>query len=86
MKITYTKHAMNKFKYAEELNWNLSEEDIEYAIQNPDFHTSDDTKKVEIVLKDYDKNSNLRVVYSRIGDIITVITFYLARKGRYEQG
>lgn len=85
MKITYTKHAKNKFNYAEELNWHLSEKDIKAALQNPDFHSIDTEKDVEIVLKDYDKNRNLRVVYSRVDDIITVITFYLARKGRYEQ-
>ena len=43
MKIRYTKHAKNKFLYAEELKWNLNEKDIEKAIQNPDFHTIDES-------------------------------------------
>ena len=85
MKIRYTKHAKNKFLYAEELKWNLNKKDIEKAIQNSDFHTIDKDENVEIVLKNYDKTRNLRVVYSRRNDIITVVTFYLAKKGRYEE-
>lgn len=85
MKIIYTKHAKNKFKYAEELNWYLSEKQIEKAIREPDFYMADKEKSVEIVLKQFDKNRNLRVVYSQVNDIITVITFYLTKKGRYEK-
>lgn len=85
MKITYTKHAKNKFRYVKELNWHLSEKVVEAALQNPDFHSINKEKGVEIVLKGFDKGRNLRIVYSRAGDIITVITFYLAKKGRYEK-
>lgn len=84
MRILYTKHAKNKFKYAEELKWYIKEKDIEEAVQNPDFYSIEE-KEVQIVLKEFDKNRNLRVVYSRMGDIITIITFYLTKKGRYEK-
>lgn len=85
MKISYTKHAENKFTYAKELKWNLSKKDIEKAIENPDFYSVDIGKSVQIVLKEFDTRRNLRVVYSRVGDIITVVTFYLTKKGRYEK-
>lgn len=85
MKIIYTKHAKNKFKYAEELNWHLSEKGIENAIENPDLHTTDHKNDVEIVLKEFDARRNLRVIYAKSYDIITVITFYLIKKGRYEK-
>ena len=85
MKIVYTKHAKNKFEYAEELNWRLDEKDIKEAIENPDSHTTDQENGVEIVLKEFDARRNLRVIYAKSYGIITVITFYLVMKGRYEK-
>lgn len=85
MKITYTKHAENKFKYAEDLNWHLSKKDIEEAINSSDLHTIDEEENVEIVLKKFDARRNLRVIYTKSHDIITIITFYLVKKGRYEK-
>ncbi len=46
---------------------------------------NDDGEKVEIVLKDFDARRNLRVIYAKSHDIITIITFYLVKKGRYEK-
>lgn len=85
MKVTFTKHAKNKFKYANELKWHLTEKNIKEAIQNPDFFSSDKEKEVQIVLKEFDQARNLRVVYSKTSGIIIVITFYLSKKGRYEK-
>lgn len=85
MKIVYTKHAENKFKYSAELKWNLTKKHIKEAIQNPDLHQVDNEKKVEIVLKTFDERRNLRVVYSKTSGIITVITYYLTTKGRYHE-
>lgn len=83
MKIVYTKHALQKFKFLESIGWKFTENDIEEALKNPDDTGSDVEREAEFVLKEIDERHNLRVIYRKSDGIMTVITFYPTRKGRY---
>lgn len=83
MKIVFTKHATGKFETHKTAGWNFSREDIKQAIKKPYFSEINTERGVKIVLKEWDKNHDLRVIYKDEGGIITVVTFYPAEKGRY---
>lgn len=83
MKIAYTKHAKGKFNTHRIGGWDFSNKDITKTITEPDFVEVNKEKKVKIVLKKWDENHDLRVIYKEENDIITVITFYPTEKGRY---
>lgn len=85
MKIIYTKHALGKFNHPEIRNLNLKREDIENALENPDYHGLEVLRNAEFILKSLNLELNLRVIYGVRKSIITVITFYPTPKGRYEE-
>lgn len=84
MKIIYTKHAeMDKFVLFKKRGINLTKRRIKDVIKNPD-HIDEISDIPNIIAsKDLNKKHVLRVVYRIQGDIIKVITFYPAEKGRY---
>jgi len=84
MQIAYTKHALRKREILKELGWDLSLNQLEEAVKAPDFEGKTNQGQ-RAVLKHLDDRYSLRVVYEIRGDIISVITFYVARKGRYEK-
>ncbi len=83
VKIIYTKHAKRKFKTHRAGGWNFSNKDIIEAIKKPYFLEINKEKKVKMVLKKWDENHDLRVIYKEENDIMTVITFYPTEKSRY---
>ena len=85
MKIIYTKHALEKFSHPDVKKFNLKEKDIKNALENPEHHGLELLREVEFILKSLDSQHNLRVIYKLKSSIITVITFYPSRKGRYEK-
>lgn len=85
MKIIYTKHALEKFAHPDLEKFRLREKDIKNALENPDQHGSESLRGVEFILKNLDAQHSLRVIYKVKSSIITVITFYPSRKGRYEK-
>lgn len=83
-KIIYTKHArIDKFNFFKRHKFKISQKSIKNVIENPE-HVDEisDFPKI-IASKSLDEKHILRVVYKKEGDIITVITFYPAEKGRY---
>lgn len=84
MKIIYTKHAAGKFQSLRIIGWKFNRADVREAINNPDHFSDDKERKVKIVLKKIDQDHNLRVIYHQAGDIITIVTFYPTKKGRYK--
>lgn len=85
MQILFTKHAIKKFKDLAVLDIHISQKIVRDAIKKP-LHvdrTSDHPKVIATGI--LDKDHILRVVYKVENDIIIVVTFYPARKGRYIQ-
>jgi len=81
--IVFTSHAQNKFKILEDRGFKVTKKQVLATLQQPqDLDIKSDSSKI-IVSKQVDKKHILRVVYEREGDIITVITFYPAEKGKY---
>ncbi len=85
MKIVYTLHAAGKFKSLQIIGWKFKISDIKSVITHPDYFLEDKIRGVKIALKKINDKHNLRVIYNDHGGIITVVTFYPAEKGRYEQ-
>ena len=84
MKIILSKHAKeDKFPILAKHNFYVSEEIIVGVINNPDHRDKTSDKQNVIASKELDETHILRVVYRQDGDIIKVITFYPAEKGRY---
>jgi len=83
MRVVYTKHAERKFKFLKALDLNVNKTDIKDALTHPDYFYKDTEREANVVMKKIDQNHNLRVVYFKENDIITVITFYPTKKGRY---
>lgn len=61
----------------------VSKETIKDVIKNPENEDKETDFPKIIASKAIDTKHILRVVYKQKGDIITVITFYPAVKGRY---
>ncbi len=85
MKIVFTKHASNKFTNLPAGSVVVIKKDVMSAIRNPDFKDLESDKPKIIVHKILDANHIVRVVYKKQSGIITVITFYPTKKGRYEK-
>lgn len=84
MKVVFTKHAIRKRDILRELGWDISLELVEATIKEPDFEGK--TKQEQpTTLKYLDDKHSLRVVYKAKDDIIIVITFHIAKRGRYEK-
>lgn len=84
MKILFTKHALEKFGSLALLGWKFEKEDVKQSLLDPDHFSEDKERGVKIILKEIDKNHNLRIVYREDDGIITIVTFYPCGKGRYE--
>ena len=84
MKIVFTTHAaVDKFKMLKKHKFDVDKNTIENVIKNPDHEDKESDKPKIIASKQIDPKHVLRVVYKQEGDIITIITFYPAEKGRY---
>lgn len=84
MVVKYTKHANKKFRHEALLKLGIKKENVQLALISPDYTEENKFLKVKYCLKAIDKDHNLRVVYKEEDGIITVITAYPVRKGRYE--
>jgi len=84
VKILYTKHAaVDKFNMLKKHKFNVDKKFIVQVIKNPDHEDKESDKPKIIASKEINQKHVLRVVYKQEGDIITIITFYPAEKGRY---
>ena len=83
MKSIFTKHALDKFVVLNRFGWKISKFDIKRTIQNPKWvGVSKHGEKT--AMSPIGKNHILRIVFNTGHDIIKVITFHVARRGRYE--
>jgi len=83
MKIIYTKHAKDKFldeKFVPQLK--IAKSLIKKCLNNPDFLGKQNGKLIAIGA--IDSEHSLVVIYKKIKGLIRVITFWPAKKGRYE--
>ncbi len=83
MKIEFTSHAKDKFIILRKHNFNISEEEVLQAIKKPD-NIERGRKGRLIAQKVVDKEHLLRVVYEIKENKIIIVTFYPARRSRYE--
>lgn len=83
MKTIYTKHALRKFFDLAKLGIRVNKSIVNDAIKNP-LHVDHETDPPKIIASgNLDPDHVIRVVYHKENDIIRIITFYPAKKGRY---
>lgn len=83
MKYIFTKHAKIKFANLAKIGVTISKKHVLNTVKNPQhLDKISDFPKI-IASKNIDKNHILRVVFKSEDDIITIITFYPAKRGRY---
>lgn len=84
MKIEFTRHVLNKtipkFKL---LGWNITKAKIKQTIKNPKW-TGITKYGQPAFMSLINEKYILRVVGNKEGDIIRVVTLYIAKRGRYE--
>lgn len=83
MEIIYTKHAEEKFSVITKAGFPITKRKLKQIIQYPKWRGSTKYNQ-ETALGLVDKRHILRIVLDRKGDIIKVITFHIARRGKYE--
>ncbi|VVB86520.1 Uncharacterised protein [uncultured archaeon] len=83
MRVTFSNHAKNKFKVFERHGFKITETNVLETVENPT-DKSRGRKGRLIMQRPFDKSHVLRVICEAEGDDIKVITFYPARKERYE--
>ncbi|MCH8821133.1 DUF4258 domain-containing protein [Patescibacteria group bacterium] len=84
MKVVFSKHAKErKFPALAKHGFNLTESDVLKVVENPEHEDKDSDVPNIIASKSFGEKLVLRVVYKKQNDIIKIITFYPAEKGRY---
>jgi len=83
MKIKYTSHAEFKFKILKRYGIDYSKSQIEDILRNPE-KVEDSKKNRKIAQKPVNLNHIIRVVYEEKDNDVIIITFYPARRKRYE--
>jgi len=83
MKIIYTSHAEIKFGILKKYGINYSKPQIEDVLQNPE-KVEDSRKNRKIAQKQANSKHLIRVVYEEKDNDLIIITFYPARRKRYE--
>ena len=81
--VEFTDHAMRKFEILKRLGFSLSVRRVVEAVQNPEW-VDVGWKGMFIASARLNKEHVLRVVYEKVGDRKLVVTFYPARRERYE--
>ncbi len=82
-KIVFTKHAKGRFIDFKKQGLEFTKRQVIKTIESPDhIDKVSDAPKI-IISKVIDKFHVLRVVFKVVDGIITVITFYPAKRGRY---
>jgi uncharacterized DUF497 family protein len=83
MTIIFTEHAKIKFKVLRQHGFEVNEMQIRDIVENPE--TTSKGKKARLILQSpIDDTHVIRVICEIESDNIKVITFYPARRERYE--
>jgi len=83
MRFVFTKHARGKFVKFAKNGIIVYEKDVLKTIGNPEHLDKESDFPKMIASRPRDNKHILRVVFKIEDDIIIIITFYPARKGRY---
>jgi uncharacterized DUF497 family protein len=83
MKLVYTTHARQKFQILERHDCIFTEDAIRKTVEEPE-SVRDGSRNRLIAQRAVNKRHLLRVIYEKQGDDIIIITFYPARRERYE--
>ena len=83
MKIVYTKHAKEKFADLATYGIIVTKFQLESILRKPKHKSAEND--TEISAGEFDSEHNLRIIYKMERNDIIVITFYVYRKGRYEE-
>ena len=82
-KIIFCPHAENKFRILKQHGLQLSKSQITDVITNAE-NVIEGERSRKIAQKSFDSEYLLRVIFEETNDLITVITFYPAKRSRYE--
>lgn len=83
MRIILTRHAERKLKDLEQLGVYLTKSLIGETLENPLNVDTESDYPNKIASGIFDEKHILRVIFREEDDIIRVITFYPAKRGRY---
>ncbi len=83
MKIVFTKHARKKFSDLARIGVKVSQKALIDVVKSPEHVDRESDYPKLIASRSTDLKHIIRVVFKIKNDIITIITFYPARKGRY---
>ena len=83
MKIIFTDHAKIKFKILKQHGFEINEKQVRNIVEKPESKTKG-RKDRFIVQGPVDENHIIRVIIEIEGNILKIITFYPARRERYE--
>lgn len=83
MKIIYTKHALEKFRVLEDLDWKITRDKLKETLQKPKW-SGVSRHGQETAMSLVNTKHIIRVIFNREDDTIKVITFHIARRGKYE--
>jgi len=82
-KVDFTSHAMRKFEVLKRLGFSVSMRQVVSVVENPE-RVDVGWKGRFIASANLNREHVLRVVYEEVGDRKLVVTFYPARRKRYE--
>jgi uncharacterized DUF497 family protein len=82
-KVIFSKHAEIKLRILKKHGINFSKTLIENAVVNPDKIIRAEKSRL-IAQKLYNSDHLIRVIFEETANCITIITFYPARRSRYE--
>ena len=80
-KVSFTRHAREKFQFLKEYGFEITEASIREAILNPSRVERKDDQI--LALKPLDREYAVRVVYRIVKDNILVVTFYPVKRERF---
>jgi len=83
VRIIYTKHAQEKLKRKDIKKFKINKSFIESSLKNLKDSTRTKYRDYSIITQ-LDSSHNLRIIYDIIESYLKVITFHVAKKGRYE--
>ena len=83
MEFNYTEHAEEKLQRADIKKFQITKETIENSVLSPDYPSRKTFTGETAVVSNLTKGYILRVICVRIGEKVKVITFHVAKTGRY---
>jgi uncharacterized DUF497 family protein len=82
-KIEFTNHAKLKFEILKKHGVHFTKSQIEETVTNPEKVTEAE-KSRQIAQKAFNSEHLIRVIFEESKNSVTIITFYPARRSRYE--